>query len=70
MAIGTTEIIIILFVLAIIFVILIGIFLFIKLVFGKKDKADNDSKKCQYCVELIKSDAIVCRFCGRNLYAG
>ena len=36
---------------------------------GNVEKAGRDMKKCPYCAELVKKDAIVCKHCGKDIAA-
>ena len=36
---------------------------------GPHQKADQGTKKCSFCAELIRSDAIKCKHCGSDLVA-
>lgn len=37
---------------------------------NEKRRRMGDTKKCPYCAEYVKQDAIICKHCGRNLGRG
>jgi hypothetical protein len=63
---GSLELLVIL-IICIVLLVIIGLVIFLVLRNRPGSSAGSDKlKKCPYCAELIKAEAVVCRFCGRD----
>ena len=62
---GTTEIVLILAVL--VFVLVVPLAVIATIVIGVSKRSRKNSRKCPFCAEIVQTEAVVCRFCGRDI---
>lgn len=64
---GIPELIIILIVLVLLVGVPIAVIVALVFFFNKRKNSTTGMKKCAFCAYSIPVEAVVCRFCGREL---
>jgi len=67
--IGTTELILVIAVFFLVALPVIIIIIFAWRANGNRRTSDENLKQCPFCAEKIQAQAIICRFCGKDLSA-